>query len=535
MIMLGVVRRLVDLVGLATLLPVVALVVYPTSVEGDSLMAALFRMTGLDSVARFGMVLGIFALVMLPLKSVLTIWLSDVQNRFLLAIYRSCSRDLYEHHHRKGVLFIRSTHSSQLSFHINGACWGFAMSIVGTLVGGGADLVMALGLSATAVWLAPGASLMVLGVMTPMMILWFGVVSGRLKRLGERSYEARRRQSRIVQESLRGHISMNVDDALCAVTEEFERGLEDISAVDRRSFVYGQIPSLIMQLCAALTLIVLLVSGLGGGSEVSTFILFGFAAVRLTPAVLSLAAGWNTLQNSNYIVDIIGGATGPGEASEKAVPMSFEREIEMRNITFAFEGGAPVLDGFSLTVTKGTSTGIRGESGAGKSTLFNLLLGFYVPQGGGVYIDGVRLSPATRGGWLRCVGYVEQDVFIRNDTLERNIAISAQHPDRGRIVRVLWQVGLGPWAEALPGGLDTVIGEGGSTLSGGERQRLGIARALYKDPQVLFLDEATASLDPAAEEELVELLHTLSKRGLTLFVISHRASALRHCDRVIEI
>jgi ABC-type multidrug transport system fused ATPase/permease subunit len=550
MISLGVVRRLADLVGLATLLPVIVLIVYPGSVEGDEMMAGLFRFLGGDSTVRFGVALGVLALVALPLKSVFTIWLDYVQNRYLISIYTDLSRRMYLYHHRRGVLFIRRNHTSQLAFHINGACLGYATGIVGTIIGGAADAVMALLLTGLAVWLAPWASLAVLGAMVPVMVLWFGVVSGRLKKLGKEAYDARRAQSRLVQESLKGHVSMNVDGTTDEVTAEFERGLADISRADLRSGVFRQIPPLIMQVCAAIILMILLLSGMGGGGSVTTFVLFGFAAVRLMPAVLSLAAGWNTLQNSRYIIDILEEADEPESenAPNESAAMPFERAIEMRNVSFAFEDGAePVFSDLSLRFAKGESVGIRGESGAGKSTLFNLLLGFYIPQSGGIYIDGVRLSPSTRKNWHAMAGYVEQDVFVRNDTVAKNIASGGSRaagtspnsppspPDSKRVAQVLHQVGLDSWLAKLPDGLDTILGEGGTTLSGGQRQRLGIARALYKQPAVLFVDEATSALDPAAEEEIVTLLDALTKCGLTLFIISHRASALRHCDRVIEI
>ena len=536
MILLGVVRRLLDLVGLAALLPVIALIIYPVGIEGDSLMAGLFRLTGLETLTGFGVALGVFALVLLPVKSVFTIWMNNINNSYLLSIYRDCSRQLYRYHHDRGVLFIRRAHSSQLAFHINGACWGYANNIVGTIIGGAADIVIALLLASLAVWLAPGAALMVLGTMIPVVALWFVVVKTRLEKLGARAYEARRRQSRIVQESLKGHVSMNVNDSFDAVTREFEQGLDDISAADLKNSIYRQIPSLIVQICAAVTLVVLLVTGTAGKASVEMFLLFGFAAVRLMPLVLSLASGWNTLQNSRYIADIIEEAVGfHGEEHEDIPPMSFEHRIEMRNVTFAFEGEEPVLSDVSLGFAKGASVGIRGESGAGKSTLFNLLLGFYVPQAGGVYIDGVRLSAATRKSWHRIVGYVEQEVFIKNDTLANNIAPPTLRPDRARIREVLGQVGLGAWAEGLPEGIDTVIGESGSSVSGGEKQRIGIARALYKHPQVLFVDEATSALDAESEREIVSLLHSLARRGLTLLIISHRQSTLRLCDRVIEM
>jgi ABC-type multidrug transport system fused ATPase/permease subunit len=354
--------------------------------------------------------------------------------------------------------------------------------------------------------------------------------------LGSEAWEARRQQSRTVQESLRGHVSINVGNSFEAMTGEFDRGLEAISETDRRSAIYGRIPNIVVQVCIAVALVVVLVAGTGSASPGSTFILLGFAAVKIMPSVMSLAASWNTLQAGRYIVDIIGEASGfQSETDEGTEPMSFERLIEMREVTFAFEGGPAVLSNVSMSFERGESVGVRGESGAGKSTLFNLLLGFYVPRNGGIYIDGVRLSPANRKSWQKIAGYVEQDVFIKNDTLARNIALSAARPDRDRIRRLLRQVGLSEWAAGLENGLDTILGEGGSTVSGGERQRIGIARALYDLPRVLFVDEATSALDPASEEEIVKLLHRLSAQGLTLFIISHRESALRHCDRIIDM
>ncbi len=540
MIALGVLRRLLDLVGLAAMLPLVVVILHPASVEGNSAMATLFAAVGLDSVARFGLVLGIFALVLVPVKSLFTVWLGDIQNRWQLTLYRHYSRLMYDHYHSRGVLFLRRTYSSALAFHINGACYGYAMSVVGTIVGAVAELIVTVLLLALVVWLAPVATGLLLAVLVPVFVLYFAVVGGRLKRVGAAGYEARREQSRTVQESLRGHVSLAVAGSLGRLADQFERGLAEISATDRRAAVYRQIPSLVVQLCIALALVVLLVAGTGGGSPVEMFILFGFAAVRIMPSVLSLAGSWNTLQNNRHLVDIVSEAApdtldAAAADEEPADPMPFERTIELRDVTFAFEGGAPVIDRLSFTVPRGATVGVTGASGAGKTTLFNLLSGFYFPRSGAVLVDGTALTPANRRSWHRVVGYVEQDVFILNDTVARNVAFSDPRPDLRRVRRALRRVGLEAWADGLDHGLDTVLGEGGGTVSGGERQRIGIARALYDLPQVLLLDEATSALDAPTEAGIVALLQKLSADGLTLFIISHRRTALHHCDTIIEL
>lgn len=538
MVFLGISRRLLDLIGLASLLPIIIIIINPSAVEGNALMAKLFQFIGLDSLAGFGFILGIFALVMLPLKSVLTIWLAKIQNSYLLSIYRYYSRQLYSYYHSRGLLFIRQTFSSQLAFHINGACYGYAMNIVGTIINAAADIAITLLLAGIVVWFAPLASLMLFAAMVPVLLVYFMLVKGKLKKIGFDAYEARRRQAQIVQESLRGHVSISINNSFDTISKEFDRGLNTISHTDIKGSIYNQIPSVILQMCVAIALIILLVAGNTNGTSTTLFILFGFTAVRVMPAILSLANSWSTLQNNQFIIDIIKEADQfekQPETEENIQPMTFNHQVELRNVTFAFDEDKPVFTNFSLQLRKGESVGFRGASGAGKSTLFNLLLGFYKPRQGEIYVDGERLSPQNIKSWHKIAGYSEQDVFISNDSLARNIAMSTSDPDMDKIMKVVEQVGLKQWVSSLKDGINTMMGESGMTVSGGEKQRIGIARALYKDPQVLFFDESTSALDTKNEDDIISMLNSLACKDLTLFIISHRESALRYCNRIIDI
>jgi ABC-type multidrug transport system fused ATPase/permease subunit len=168
-----------------------------------------------------------------------------------------------------------------------------------------------------------------------------------------------------------------------------------------------------------------------------------------------------------------------------------------------------------------------------------LLLGFYRPQAGGIYIDGKELTVENRAGWLKYAGYVQQDVFILDASLAENIAlgVKGENIDRERVDRVIREVSLTSYLEQLPYGIDTKIGEMGAKLSGGQKQRVGIARALYKGADILFFDEATSSLDSATEAEINESIMELSshRKDLTIIAIAHRESSLAFCDRIIEI
>ncbi|MDU1891686.1 MAG: ABC transporter ATP-binding protein [Dysgonomonas sp.] len=537
-ILIGILNRLLDLVGLASLLPIIIVIINPSSIIGsDSFMSRLFQTIGLESLAQFGIIFGVIALVLLPLKSIITIWLGNIQNKFYLEIYKYYSRKLYNHYHEKGLLFIRQTYSSQLAFHINGACYGFATSVIKTILDSISNLAIMLLLVGFLVWIAPMASITLLVAMLPVSLIYLLVVRNKLKKLGSDAYEARRRQAQIVQESLKGHVSLNINDSFENISKDFEKGLDTISKADIKNIIYKHIPSVLFQVCTVIALIILLLEGSINNTPINSFIVFGFIAIRIMPSLLTIISNWHTLQNNRYIIDVIRGIDVDIEEknSELPQPINLNQQIELRNISFAFETDNPMFSNFSLKIHKGEAIGFRGNSGTGKSTLFNLLLGFYIPQQGGVYIDGVKLSSQNRKNWHKQVGYVEQDIFIKNDSLAKNIAMSTDEPDYNRILKIFDQVGLKDWFTTLSNGFETILGEGGTTVSGGERQRIGIARALYKNPKVLFIDEATSALDTKREEDILSLLSSLASENFTLLIISHRERTLRFCNRIIDI
>ena len=219
--------------------------------------------------------------------------------------------------------------------------------------------------------------------------------------------------------------------------------------------------------------------------------------------------------------------------------LPFEHEITLRGVSFRYPGGPEVIRKLDFTIRKGERIGIRGASGIGKSTLFQLLLGLYEPTEGEIRIDGVLLTPATRRLWQNRIGYVPQRPFLRNGTLAENVApgLPSEEIDRQRVREALERAQAGAFVASLPRGIDTPVGACGSRISGGQRQRIAIARALYRQSDVLFLDEATAALDDRTEEALLRSLDDLAREhpGWTLLMIAHRAHSLIHCRRSLDL
>ncbi len=193
-----------------------------------------------------------------------------------------------------------------------------------------------------------------------------------------------------------------------------------------------------------------------------------------------------------------------------------------------------MIKDFTLSIKPGSVTALVGESGCGKSTLIKLLLGFYTPTSGKLRLGGVDIEEADASKWLQHCGAVMQEGKIFSGSILDNVALSDGEPDIAKARDALYNVGLLEFVDSLPMGLNTNLGVAGVEMSGGQKQRLMIARALYKDPEILFLDEATSSLDANNERTIVENINRLGG-GKTIVIAAHRLSTVRNADRIILI
>jgi ABC-type multidrug transport system fused ATPase/permease subunit len=209
-----------------------------------------------------------------------------------------------------------------------------------------------------------------------------------------------------------------------------------------------------------------------------------------------------------------------------------EGSIQFADVSYLYPNNRGV-SGASFTARRGTISYITGDTGSGKSTLFKLLLKAMQPTAGRITVDGVDLSDISRAEWFAQVAAVPQDVVLLNDTLAVNIVLGRGY-DEDRLRRAAERAAILGFIEGLEEGFATVVGERGLKLSGGERQRIAIARALYADPAILLLDEASSALDTETEKDIMDQLRFI-REDVTIIAITHRLSVIAEDDSVVSI
>ncbi len=264
------------------------------------------------------------------------------------------------------------------------------------------------------------------------------------------------------------------------------------------------------------------------------FIIFLFAmlqpARKLTGVASIMQQGIASAERVFSILDV---KLDTKKSTELVEIKDFNSSIEFQNVSFTYESSnKPAINNINFTIDKGNYIALIGESGAGKSTTIDLLMRFYDPSKGNITIDGTNLKKLSKKSLRKHIGIVPQDIILFNDTVKNNISYGFENPEMKDIKEAAKAANAIDFINELPDGFDTIIGERGTKLSGGQKQRLSIARAIFKNPKILILDEATSSLDSESEQKVKNAIDNLVK-DRTVIVIAHRLSTIINSDKIL--
>ena len=264
-------------------------------------------------------------------------------------------------------------------------------------------------------------------------------------------------------------------------------------------------------------------------------------AQRLLPVLQQVYNSWSGIQGGQAgledTLELLDQPLPDYVDQPPARPIPFQNNINIKNLSFRYTPETPfILKNFKLSISKGTTIGFIGITGSGKSTLLDIIMGLLSPSEGTLDIDGQPITTGNNRAWQAHIAHVPQAIFLADSTIEENIAfgVPLNKIDRQRVKHAAQQAQIADIIETWPKKYKTYVGERGIRLSGGQRQRIGIARALYKQADVIIFDEATSALDNETEQAVMHSIETLGQ-DLTILIIAHRLTTLKNCDQIIEL
>jgi len=378
--------------------------------------------------------------------------------------------------------------------------------------------------------------------------IYLAVIGLTRKRLSKNSREIARESTQVIkalQEGLGGIRDVLIDGTQSLYCRVYRRADLAMRRGQSSNIFIGSSPRYGIEALGMLFIAVLAYSLAQQENGVARAIpMLGFlalAAQRLLPVLQQAYGAWSSIQGGHdSLMDTLQLLEQPLPAhaeQPQAEPLPFRRQISLRNVSFAFGSHLPrVLRDVSLTIPRGSRVGFIGKTGSGKSTLLDIVMGLLQPGHGSLEIDGQVVDDENVRAWQAHIAHVPQAIFLTDGTIESNIAfgVPEEDIDRDRVREAAEKAQIAEMIEGWPEKYRNPVGERGIRLSGGQRQRIGIARALYKNADVLIFDEATSALDGETEEAVMQAIESLGE-DLTILIIAHRLTTLRNCTQVVEL
>lgn len=536
-----------EALGVGLILPFMAIVSAPESIREHPLLAKLYMAVGADSEQTF---------LVYSCIAVLAVFVA--KNSFLGFVMRSQYAYIYRHHvalsRHLMSLYLRSPYELHLERNTADLLNVLTREVNGVYIGVlqpalviATETLVLLFIVAMLLSVNPVVTIAVLVVLATLALLYQGFFRPRLADAGHHRIENSAAMIKWANQGLGALKEVKVFGRENYFVQAFGRGSERYSEASRLYSTLSAVPRLFIETIGVASLLIVILALLMSDGEVRATIpvlaLFAAAAIRLMPSASRLFAALSSIRFYLPSIDVVhadlvqlesmaDASTDMSDVSSSPRPL-LQKDIDIRGIGFRYGASSrPALKEVSLRIPRGSSVAVVGPSGAGKSTLIDLLLGLLEPTCGEIRVDGRPLSEIMPA-WRRSVGYVPQSIYLLDDTVRRNVAFGVEDSeiDDAKVWRALALAHLEAKVTAFAHRIDTVVGERGARLSGGERQRLGIARALYHDPELLVFDEATSALDQQTESAVSEAIHQLAG-SKTLVVIAHQMSTIRRCHTV---
>lgn len=541
-ILLSIITSLFDIIGIASIYPLITILTSPNLIYDNTLLSFLFGHFNFSNTYELmffsvGIFLGItiFSILFKILATSLMFWfVLSMESSLSIKVLKNYLSKKYEWFIEKEGSILSKNILSEVNNLVNGVLMPSVL-LFSNLISISAIITMLLIINFK-------ITIGVFFLLSLSYFFIFKIFKKKIDNIGSLRFKTNEERFKIINETFNTFRETKLFNIEQPIVDDFDLEAKKYANSNVNFSILSFIPKLIIEillvLCFGFFIFIIIENNIPLNEKLPILSLFLFAGYRLLPALQQIYSNFSRIKfyysSMNTLKKIILLNLNNIKISGS---LNFKKEIYLKNIKYKYPFKKNlVLNKLSLQIKKNTTVGIYGKTGTGKSTLVDILSGLLEPSSGQLYIDNKKILYKDTKLLQKVIGYVPQVTNLLNKSIIKNVAISnyPKSVDINRVNEILKKLDLYDFVQNLPKKYNTKVGDKGLKISGGQRQRIGIARALYKNPKILILDEATNSLDVKTENLIIDKLNKL-KNQTTIIIISHNLNTLKNCDETYEL
>ena len=527
----------IELIGISSIAPFIAVVLEPDMIHENIYLSYAYRFLSANNSEEFIAILGISVVIALLVSNILQVFINWQIIHFTnVQTYRLSVR-LLDKYLNEPYSFYLNKNPSEMSKNILSEVARGVHGVVLQVMTVISKAIVVIFIFILLLWLDPLTAIVSVLTLGVAYGLIHHIVKDKVKSWGVGLTEESFKAYKAVNESMSAIKYIKFKSCEKKFVDLFRVPAENISLYSTKSSLVTLLPRYILEVIIFGGMILIVVFSERKGIKIVPIIsLYAMAGYRLMPALQTIYSGVTSVRYAmpafNLIVNDLSKRTNTNKINNNS--LSFSKDLEVKNLCYGYHASKNlIVNKLDLSIKKNTTIAIVGTTGSGKTALMDLLLGLITPNSGDIYLDNIKLNDKNIHIWRNIIGYVPQSIYLTDDTIEKNIAfgVDCNEIDKSQVAKVAKIANLDNFINTLPERYDTFVGERGVRLSGGQQQRIGIARALYHDPDIIMLDEATSSLDSITENSIMEAIHNIAHQK-TIIMIAHRLSTIKECDEI---
>ena len=535
-----------EIFGIGVLLPILTSILNPDLLMNNERLMLFFETLGMSEITEITEISLILLFIIYFFKAIFLLWSNSFQNKLTAGLTASLSNHLYEKLLKKNYLFYVLRNSSEIVklFQIEVNYFNtFFLSTIYLIT----ETSIVFAILLTLIFIEPIGTLSIISIFLIFGSIFYLISKKLSSRWGIIRESNDNNLSKLLMETFGGIKELIISNSFDFFINKNSRYNKIKATISSKNTTLNQVPRHYLELVTVGSFITFIFLFLRSGKPVDSLIVlmgvFIASTLRILPSINRILGSLQQIKYYQSSIDVIYNQmiditeTGQEILYNEKSKIPFKSNFSVEKLNFFYnDKNNLVLKGVTLKVNKGSIIGIIGSTGSGKSTLVNIISGLIYPLKGNLKVDGTFLNQSDLFSWRNSIGYVSQNTFLSDSTILENIAfgIDKKFISFERVENAINGAQIKELIKRLPKGLNTIVGERGVQFSGGEQQRIGIARALYRDPEILILDEATSALDTLTEEKVMNSVYDLRLKK-TIIIVTHRLSTLKNCEMIYHI